>query len=469
MGEAVKKRHAEQAAQVAAREAATSVKDTPPIAPKPIPTGPASDRREKSPPCIPAVKLSTPPPPPQQLVPPDSSRLNSDSRRSIDSRTPLNESSRSRRNSPSPTRDRQKSISDTKYRTRSPEPRSYLRDRSHSRDRSHPHSTDRSRPRDPSRPRDRSRGRDDHRYRPRSRSRSLNRRRDSRHDPRRYSPRRRSISRSRDDYHRRRSPSPTRRRRSPSPPHHRISEDRPGSPLDKYSHSSSSIDEYRPSYSTRFRPGIHDISPARKRDKTPTSPPRRRHTPQSDRDEERGRPRNRSAEPRTRTPSDSQSSLDRRRSTNHHDRGRRRTPNSDSVSRSPTRIPLLSSTMSHKLGGRPYIFINDSDLPVDRFSSRDLGLCFKKFHPSVLPRRSVSDCRYMMTVMDFILRSTVIKMREIVLPPTAMVKVSLTAIDYECNLSMIKVQYEHQNHLHHLLDGKSRLKNLWKMKPQRSF
>jgi len=46
-------------------------------------------------------------------------------------------------------------------------------------------------------------------------------------------------------------------------------------------------------------------------------------------------------------------------------------------------VPLLSSAISQKVGGRPYIFINDRDLPVGRFSSRDLGLCFKQFHPSV--------------------------------------------------------------------------------------
>lgn len=39
--------------------------------------------------------------------------------------------------------------------------------------------------------------------------------------------------------------------------------------------------------------------------------------------------------------------------------------------------------MSYRLGGRPYIFISDRDLPVRRFSSRDLGLCFKTYHPSV--------------------------------------------------------------------------------------
>ena len=73
MGEAMKKRLAEQAAQVAAREAATAVKDTSPIAPKPIPTGPAGDRREKSPPFVPALKLAIPPPPPppQQFIAPD--------------------------------------------------------------------------------------------------------------------------------------------------------------------------------------------------------------------------------------------------------------------------------------------------------------------------------------------------------------------------------------------------------------
>ena len=97
------------------------------------------------------------------------------------------------------------------------------------------------------------------------------------------------------------------------------------------------------------------------------------------------------------------------------------------------------SFMSHKLRGRPYIFINDRDLPVDRFSSRDLGLCFKKFHPSVLPSRSVSNCRYMMIVMDFISLSAVIKMLEIALSLTATVKVSSTAVNYECNSSMIKV------------------------------
>lgn len=39
--------------------------------------------------------------------------------------------------------------------------------------------------------------------------------------------------------------------------------------------------------------------------------------------------------------------------------------------------------ISQKVGGRPYIFISDCDLPVRRFSSRDLGLCFKSYHPSV--------------------------------------------------------------------------------------
>jgi histone-lysine N-methyltransferase SETD1 len=48
-----------------------------------------------------------------------------------------------------------------------------------------------------------------------------------------------------------------------------------------------------------------------------------------------------------------------------------------------TDIPLLTPSMSHRLGGRPYIFISDRDLPVRRFSSRDLGLCFKTYHPSV--------------------------------------------------------------------------------------
>ena len=454
VGEAVKKRHAEHVA----REQAAAAQDTPPIALKPIPTGPASERREKSPPAL----VVTPPPPPalQPFIAPDHLRLNSDPRRSIDSRTSLNESSRSRRTSPPP-RNRQQSISDTKHRARSPDLRSYPRERERSRSRP-PNSPDRSRRRD------RSRVREDRGYqgRSRSRSRSIDRRRDSRLDSRRYSPRRRRDSRSHNDYHRRRSPSPPKRHRSPSPRSHRP-DDRAGSPLEKSGQSSSSIDEYRPAHSARFRQGIHDRSPSRerkeRRDLSPEPSLARSRPPQSERDEERGRPRKRSPIPRTRTPNDSHSPLDRQRSTN-HERGRRRDPSS-----SPRRLPVLSTAMSHKLGGRPYIFINDRDLPVRRFSSRDLGLCFKKFHPSVFLLHDFANGRYMMMIMDFILHFTVITMLEIVMLLMAMEKVSLTVIDYECNLSMIKPPYELRKRQHLLLDAKSPLRRQWKMKLQKRF
>lgn len=378
MGEAVKKRHAEQAAQQAAREQAVAAKETPVPTSKLIPTGPAADRRRESLPTLMQSKSNTPPPPPS------TSHLNSpmpDSRRSIDSRTPLMDISRSRRTSPSPVRDRQKSMSDSRFRPRSPEPRLRHRDRSRSIERSYPRPRSRSResrPRSRSRPRDRSRDRDDRRYRQRSRSRSrsLDRRRDK-DELRRYSPRRRSISRGRDDY-RRRSPSPDRRRddrrRSITPPPHR-QDDRS---------SSVNVDEYRPQYSSRFRPGVDSPVPRDRRPLTPTASPVRTRM-SSDRDDDRGRPRKRTPPPRTRMSSDSSSPDDGRRRSTNHDRERRRDNSSESQSPSPSRIriPVLSPAMSNKLRGRPYIFISDRDLPVGRFSARDLGLCFKKFHPAV--------------------------------------------------------------------------------------
>ena len=357
MGEAVKRRHAEQAAQQAAREQANAAKETPVPTPKPIPTGPAADRRKESIPTIIPPKPTTPP------LAPSTSNLNPlarDSRRSIDSRIPTNDASRTRRTSPSPVRDRQKSTSDTRYRQRTPEPRSHPRPRSRSRSRS--------------RQRDRSRERDTHRYRhrSRSRSRSIDRRRD-RDDSRRYSPRRPSPSRNRDD-HRRRSPSPDRRRRSPSPPPRHRSDDRA---------SSVNIDEYRPPYFSRFRPGVDSPVPRDRKPLTPTASPVRNRTT-SDRDDDRGRARKRTP-PRTRTSSDSSSADGRRRSTNHDRERRRDRASSESRSPSPSRIriPVLSPAMSNKVRARPYIFVSDRDLPVGRFSSRDLGLCFKKYHPAV--------------------------------------------------------------------------------------
>ena len=361
MGEAVKKRHAEQAAQQAAREQAVAAKEAPLLAPKTIPTGPAADRRRES---LSTLMPTTPPPPTS------TPRLNSparDSRRSIDSRTPLNDIPRSRRTSPSPIRDRTKSFSDTRFRQRSPEPRSRPRDRSRSIERSHyrARSRSRSRSRDShsrsrSRPRDWSRDREDRRYRQRSRSRSrsLDRRRD-RDDSRRYSPRRRS-------------PSPDRRR--DDAPRHRTDDRSP----------SVTVDEYRPPYSTRFRPGVDSPVPRDRRPLTPTASPVRTRT-STDRDDDRGRSRKRTPPPRTRGSSSDSSSPDGRRRSTNHDRERRRHKSSES--RSPSlsriRIPVLSPAMSNKLRGRPYVFINDRDLPVDRFSARDLGLCFKKFHPAV--------------------------------------------------------------------------------------
>ena len=404
VGEAIKKRHAVQAAQVAAREQAekaAAAKDNPPPIPKSIPTGPAADRKSQTP----ITPISHPPPPPAPTnshpTPTERLRVNSDARRSIDERTPTHDSSRSRRTSPSPPRDRHKSISDSKYRGRSPDDRSRPRERSRSRERVRyrSHSRDRSRlrdrshPRDRSRPRSRSRGRDEYRSRRRSpsRSRSPSIDRWRGRDDRRYSPPRRSDSRGRDPRYRRRSPSTDRsrerdrsrdRRRSLTPRKLRTLDDRPPqSVTEKYPPPPpSSIDEYRPAYSSRFRPGIDDKPPARDRtvrDLTPNSPPRGHRTPlgSAERDDDRGRTRKRSPLPRTRTPSSSRSPIGRRR---------RPASSSESRSRSPTSgIPLLSSSVSHKLGGRPYIFISDRDLPVRTFSSRDLGLCFKKFHPSV--------------------------------------------------------------------------------------
>jgi hypothetical protein len=443
MGEAVKKRHAELAAQAAEREQAAAAKENPSILPKPIPTGPAAERIDRSPPAVRPLKSTTPPPPPQLLFAADHSRLNSDSRRGMDSWTPLRESSRSRRTSPSPPRGRQKSISDNRYRARSPESRSYLRGRSISRDRSNL--------RQHSRSRERSRSRDDYHYRQRSRSRSRSmdrgRYRDDRYDSRRPSPRRRqrrrrSISRNRDDHHRRRSPSSDYwrddRQRSSTPRSSRIPDDRPSSSHDRYAASSSSIDEHRPPYSTRFRSGVDDRSPSRERvgDQRPTSnatPPRSRRTPPPPgRDEERGRPRKRSSIPRSRTSSDSSGSVENHRSTNHdRRRGRFRSPNSES--RSPVRPPHLSSFISHKLSGRPYIFINDRDLPVRRFSSRDLGMCFRKFHPSVSPAKCLINGRFMTIVTGFISPFTAIKMHAIVITPMVMGKVLSMVISCVCN------------------------------------
>ena len=124
VGEAIKKRHAVQAAQVAAREQAekaAAAKDIPPVPPKPIPTGPAADRKSQTP-IVPPSHV--PPPTTHSLsAPTERLRLNSDARRSIDERTPIHESSGSRR-TPSPPRDRHKPISDSKYRGRSPDDRS---------------------------------------------------------------------------------------------------------------------------------------------------------------------------------------------------------------------------------------------------------------------------------------------------------------------------------------------------------
>ena len=314
VGEHMKKRLAEQAA---AKEKT--------VIPKPIPTGPAADRREK--PRSPTVTAEVPPPPPK----PDSSKLN-DLRRQSESRTPLPDSSRTRQSSPR-SHDRRKSTVEASHRGRS-----------------------------------RSRGRDD---RNRHRSPSPSYSPDWRRDSRRY----RSPSRDRDRYHRRRSPSYD-RRRSSSPRHRKASDDRP---------SAKEIDEYRPSYSSRFRPGVDDFSPSRRngtrsRDLTPdASPSRRRKSP--DRGEERGRSRRRSPLSRTRTPSDSRSPDERWRKA--HEKDRRRDSDSHSRAVSPSDVPRLPSFISHKIGGRPYIFISDRDLPVRQFSARDLGLCFKKFHPSV--------------------------------------------------------------------------------------
>lgn len=389
VGEAVKKRHAEQ---TSAREQAIAAKEPP----KQIPTGPAADRRERSPSFMPGPISSSSPPPPKSYISTDLSRRSSEARRTIDPRT-VQDASRSRATSPSPVRDKQRSVSDNRYRRRSPELRS-RRERSRSTDRSRQRA--RSPSRDRSQARDRSEGRDDHRYRPRSRSRSRGHRRDRDdfRDSRRYSPRRRDDSRrlqsdSRDEYHWRRSPSPDRRRddrrRSPTPL------DRSSSSADNYPLSTKAIDEYRPPYSSRFRRGVNDTdslprnADRRYRDLTPAaSPGRSCHTPQpSDRDEERGRSRKRTPPPRTRTPSSSPSHSSQRRSGT-HDRNWRR----DSSGSSPSaRPPLLSSVMSHKIGGRPYIFINDRDLPVRRFTSRDLGLCFKAFHPSVDSLRDAID------------------------------------------------------------------------------
>lgn len=462
VGEAVKKRHAELAAQAAEREqaaaaaAAATAKENPSVLPKPIPTGPAAERRDKSPPAVKLPKLMTPP---QSHFPADHLRMNSDSWRGMNSWTPQRESSKNRRTSPSPPRDRQKSVSGNRYRPRSPESRSYPRGRSDSRDRSNV--------RQHSRSRERSRDRDDYHYRQQSRSRSRSvdrgRYRDDRLDSRRHSPRRRrSISRNRDHHHRRRSPSSDYsrddRRGSVTPRSARISDDRPSSSHDRHSASSSSVDEYHPPYSARFRQGVDDRSPSRERvgdqHLTPnTSPPRNRRSPLlSDRDEERGRPRKRSSIPRSRISNDSSSSVDKHRSTN-HERGRGRYRSPDSESRSPPRVPHISSFILHKLNGRPYIFINDRDLPVRRFSSRDLGLCFRKFHPSVPPIKCLINGRFMTIFTGFILLSTVIRMHSTVIMPTAMGKVLLMVTNYVCNLSTTRVE-SIQSPLHLLLDGK---------------
>lgn len=433
VGEAIKKKHAEQAS---AKEQAAAKDATPPIT-KAVPTGPAADRKT-------SVSHDIPPPPPpppssHHLHYPSSDLLNGDSRRSVDVRTPLHESSRSRRTSPSPPRSRQISHVDSRYRAKSPEDRSRHRSRSRTPSRERVRLRDRSRSKerldyrgrsrsgDRTHYRDRSQDRDGYRSRHRSRSRSTDRRRDR--DDRRYSPRRRSVSRSRD--RRYRSPSPYRRRRSPSPPDHRRTSDDHSTERNT---SSSNIDEYRPPYSSRFRPGVDNITPPREKDRrlrdiSPSSNPNRsRRTPLSDRDDDRGRSRKRSPAPRTRSPSVSSSPVDSRKRSTAHDRRRR---DSSSNSRSPPRrIPKLSPTISQRVGGRPYIFVSDRDLPVRRFSSRDLGLCFKKYHPSVAFPQKLSDHRYTTMTMASTLHSIIIKMPEIAMLHMEMGNLSLTATAY---------------------------------------
>jgi hypothetical protein len=350
VGEAQSKRHAEQAAEALAREQQNAPKDHTPVLPKTIPTGPAADKTKSSPASSLAAKNATPPSA-QHLEHP---RFNSDPRRSIDPRTPLNESARSRRTSMSPPRGRNLSGTDSKYRGR--------QDRS------------RSSTRSPSRGRSRSRERDDH-HRRRSRSPSRTPSRSRRRDEDR---RRRSVSPDRDDYHRRRSPSPdsrrSRGRRSPSPDR-RHSDDR----------RRTAPDEYRPPYSSRFRRGIDDVDHVRGskyyRDLTPSPSSSRKSPPPSD--DERGRPRHR----QDHSLSISRSPSDQRRYSN-RDRGRQRDQSYDSPSRSRETL-RLSSIMTNKLDGRPYVFVSDRDLPVRQFSARDLGLCFKTYHCSVRPSNIV--------------------------------------------------------------------------------